>query len=1813
MEKEKKAKITKEQKIAALNKIFYKIKNVFGTPSILLYPAFILKALGTITLSHIMDVIKDTSFTLSKFLRHLTFCHTSSINCINHTNYGVMCTLLYIFLLLPFLIFYIIYIMEIKKKTEQKSIQNILIKVEAFLLYFIIGFSQHIIEYFSFILISRLYRNDDLTQNIVDSFDNNLFVHPFFFIFLNSFFIILLNVSTFYFIAFLNRPFFSEYYTIQIYQNKWFKIFLVLTFNLQAVQLINVFSPNEDSTEIISVLILLIIIFGTFVTYSKNYFSEQTILAKIYVIVYYMCFISCILELYVHYYINKRRKMTKREFYEKIIFEFIMSLVIFKIALIIKDKHYQREINKMLFNPQKQMYIDPYMYFATHLMQSVSNNEKLQKIIIFIYRHKVNCNDKKCICQMLRDELNFNSLPSFLMKNKDILNTEEFFSLYRDIVILIENEIYSLLQTIKKNNKFIEYCQILILHVEYLFYFSNSISFGCYLIEKYIIKCGKDIPFFLRFQLYQLKRIYLKQYKNNLKEKLLLENEQIKNLLKFSSFLQYRALIDGIHDDLLSSTSNFLKVIHLKDLKMYMNKIEKESLLQKVNPQNIISKSSSQSQLNLENIIKVCKKYKISHETLVRKILVNFSKEHKCSNMELCYLLYIYFKTICQKIPDKVGLLINKEYNSLSSITKKNVSFTEKGMVHPLIASLKDKKNFIVSYCCKYLKLDLGFKSNELTGENLNILLPSILRNYHDKVLFTFTFRDVHNNRFTNKDKFIIDKNGYCRPINIRGTIIPKLSKNISIISDITFIDLPDDSCFIIMDDFGNFLTYSKNMEDKFIINKDIIQKIKFNFFNYFNISENHFKIFRKQINSIVKNHKFQSIKKMPRTSFKKIGINLEKDKRIRDTSYFNFLYDKRKLTQSLEKIKNFILESQSELSLLYKIDELENDIGQNKRFNSTKFVGTIINRDTEMYKNSNLIQFKIRALSLDGFIYFKVMLSDINHHEINSETHISKFNVLTNNGKSESQTPHYISTKTMNANSKNSFKKSVNITQNGNFKKTISMGNALKKNRKNSLIDNMALIDNSNVSSSNNNLLSGILISDKNIVKVVQKAKTRKDNILMRKNIKLNQRRKNLLSNEIDFDFNKNIIYIILFICILFILLFLSIFFHPLSKKIIDDSHNYNNLSFCIKTLKYTILISASMYFDSILFFKSNTIDYDALILNMDSFFSIITNKAKEIIEDDNKLFKYLNNLGIDEVSNILNEKDTYSILKSNWTIKTRDSSIHEEIIYYYYLLDYVSRNSLPINCHIENFERQIFTDQTIEINLDDALFFFVNTNILRIMVPRLDNVYRTISKKISDDYIYIKNFNYYYTCIFFVVCIIIIISFFFIFNHFIKSNFYMTFLLLGDKDDNLLSYQLNIFLGILTDFSYEKCEEYEKLINSPIYRRASQKVIYYDDEEKNPLITSGSSLLNSVDSLSASTSKILKVGMDRKLSKKDKEEKDNLYNEEKENLEYNVVEYLRKNFKLIFVFKILVSVLMIIISLLLAIFLLINVSELKKIKQSNALGNDYIDKILYYIQIALTYKSSILNFYVDNNETFNKKNYPSMLMGNYYNLEINLESDYYEKFDNTPFGLSIFLLQLTLLNLERFNAEGITKKPLIRLKTTEFSYNQKDFCISVNNDYYNYLFPNRDYLVHFKDLAIGSKRCITIGNGINKGGLKTGLETIFNELIESYIEFINDYKKNNTESIWEYLFNPNILNLFVNLDYPVDKAEMVYIKLVEIENDEIFKNWKVIENDFIYAFLSFDLLVVLVVFFIMKKLGAYYFILYDTVNSLHTALKIK
>ena len=158
-------------------------------------------------------------------------------------------------------------------------------------------------------------------------------------------------------------------------------------------------------------------------------------------------------------------------------------------------------------------------------------------------------------------------------------------------------------------------------------------------------------------------------------------------------------------------------------------------------------------------------------------------------------------------------------------------------------------------------------------------------------------------------------------------------------------------------------------------------------------------------------------------------------------------------------------------------------------------------------------------------------MLNDINHQEITSDSSISKLNLITPNGITEGQTNQLIMNKV-----NKSLKKNITMqpSPSTNLKKTVSMGKVLKKHRKSTLIENLSTENIENISSSNNNLMSSIINSDKNIFKA-QKLKAKKDNILIKKNIKLNNstRRKNILSNEIDFDLNKNIFYIILFICI--------------------------------------------------------------------------------------------------------------------------------------------------------------------------------------------------------------------------------------------------------------------------------------------------------------------------------------------------------------------------------------------------------------------------------------------------------------------------------------------------------------------------------------------------------------------------------------------------------------------------------------------------------------------------------------------------------
>lgn len=249
-----------------------------------------------------------------------------------------------------------------------------------------------------------------------------------------------------------------------------------------------------------------------------------------------------------------------------------------RIITIARHRAFIKELEKMLFTKQKRISIEPYLYLVTILLESIRDTKKLDLILKLIHQHKLTCKESTCSCQKSSYQLQYSQIENIIIKNKSHLSMEQFYLLYKDIIIVIENEIYNMLITICKMNKLINYCQILILHVEYICFFSMNIPFGSYLIEKNIKKIGKEMPFMLRLQLYQLKRNFINQYKKKLYHQSLGINKCIKGdntqeksssqeLIQYWKFYKYQKIVVGVYNLIGNCVEDFLTIISLSQIK----------------------------------------------------------------------------------------------------------------------------------------------------------------------------------------------------------------------------------------------------------------------------------------------------------------------------------------------------------------------------------------------------------------------------------------------------------------------------------------------------------------------------------------------------------------------------------------------------------------------------------------------------------------------------------------------------------------------------------------------------------------------------------------------------------------------------------------------------------------------------------------------------------------------------------------------------------------------------------------------------------------------------------------------------------------------------------------------------------------------------------------------------------------------------------------------------------------------------------------------------------------------------------------------
>ena len=203
------------------------------------------------------------------------------------------------------------------------------------------------------------------------------------------------------------------------------------------------------------------------------------------------------------------------------------------------------------------------------------------------------------------------------------------------------------------------------------------------------------------------------------------KNAKISNFTIWNNlnFIKYQKVISDIKDCLYENSDNLQKVIMLK----------------KINFNSIIGDGGNLSKVTLSSIYKLCYQFNQGDKKLKDMITSNFSPVNPLTNGELCYLINEYYSmfssnTNNNNIPDDIYSYISTSAcdNKLLNIHK---SFYEKNMIHPLIVSLDDGKNFIIKYICHYLCLKLDYLPSELIESNINILLPEIFHIEHASVV----------------------------------------------------------------------------------------------------------------------------------------------------------------------------------------------------------------------------------------------------------------------------------------------------------------------------------------------------------------------------------------------------------------------------------------------------------------------------------------------------------------------------------------------------------------------------------------------------------------------------------------------------------------------------------------------------------------------------------------------------------------------------------------------------------------------------------------------------------------------------------------------------------------------------------------------------------------------------------------------------------------------------------------------------------------------------------------------------------------------
>lgn len=761
--------------------------------------------------------------------------------------------------------------------------------------------------------------------------------------------------------------------------------------------------------------------------------------------------------------------------------------------------------------------------------------------------------------------------------------------------------------------------------------------------------------------------------------------------------------------------------------------------------------------------------------------------------------------------------------------------------------------------------------------------------------------------------------------------------------------------------------------------------------------------------------------------------------------------------------------------------------------------------------------------------------------------------------------------------------------------------------------------------------------------------------------NIILKYRKIVLLIRDLHLNNQNKFTSFFFILLLLFCFLCVSVVFYPYLLDLIDKGKNLGLLTLSLRSLQYEITLSASLLFDGCFM---NTFDKGKYsIVNDEKIKSKLIIKANLIFENLNTFNQILHKLNIISVIEQFNKLELFNIVKKGSNQYNKTSSLFEELIYYHYFLGYIGRHKGVENCDL-NYLIFDKLNHEKEMNYSEIAFYFVTQNLISVILPKISEIYEIIQKEIGQLFSFIILMNSCYISISFLAFVFITFFFYCIFHKLIKSNVKMIDLLISEKEDDVITYRLLSLQKMITNFSYKKCEEYErslyqKIKPTPTLTIGKQKDFDFDfapyspttKSRKNiklkgtrsnqnlPLNASGSFNSSLFHNNSTSENLLGSIGGNgnKKLTSKKTLQKSTYYQKETtnqktthsiietkslkdvleengENVVINYEGYLTKNLHLIQCFNFIMIIFVGITLSILGGFTILNIQEIKNSKKLISIGVTYVNKISLQVLIGFIYKNTILNFnpYQGNFNSLN--DYQNGLSENYYKISPKKNSSIYNILNQTIYSLILARYDINIENIKKFKSETGNKSPLLKVKSIIDRMNSNSFCFYLSQEYvktFHEYFNISNFLDFIDIVNLSVTECKFIGGGFLEIGLTSSMDGIINEMNEKYSEFMIAYQNNNSNFALSLLLDENIVKFNLIFDYPYDLVEMIVISEIETEFENKFKIWKRIDKICIILFIIFDILFVFSGYFVVHRLSMFYNLLFHVANRIKDSLR--